>query len=582
MADNVSHKEWLEQFLTSAKVKALSEYSWEVTFNSPQQDMEDSILVKILKLAKKKISLLSHVDAGLLAYQKLLSKKIDADTLQVSIFIDREKPPMGESILRYLKAISSSGKEYEDMVLELDLYPLKLSGEQMTLKDVKKLLQKEGFSLDKVNMDAIEKAIIKLQKYSRPVKDVVILEGIFPEPSEDAELEYFCALKKLAKGGFVGVEKVIKEKMICRKKPAKKGVLKGVSVWGIPIPPEVPKEIEIKGELGINVSEDGNEVFTSRTGILHIRDEKSTGHYVKSKLIFSIEPIEVISGSQPLNITMDKPVEIKGGLKTGSQVISRYQVIVSGDIEEDVSIQTSGSIDITGNIIGGNLASEEDIDGSGNVTGTRLIAEGKLTIKGTVKNSNLIADEVCVSEIVGGTIIAGKKIEVNTISPDDEGYTPTIKVGSSYHKKEVVQENNRFIDFAKDNLDKINRIYGKEVISSVGSANISQMIMLFMKSQRKAGISKMSDSQINAMKKLLESVIPIRVSMHEKIDSNRKLRSKKSKNDLTSPVIIVKSSVKSNVSIEIDGIKGELTPSDGAVTMEVSKELIKKTAAPTG
>lgn len=230
-------KNGLKVFLTSAKVKTLSKDSWEVTFNSPQQDMEDSLLIKILKLAKKQVSLHSNVDIGLLTYQKLVSKKIGADTMQVSIFIGREKPQIGESILRYMKASSSSGKEYDDMVLKLDLYPLKLSGEQMTLKDVEALLQKEGFPLDKVDKDAIEKAMIELHKKSRPVKDILILEGKFPEPSKDAELEYFCALKKLAKGGFVGIESVKMETLICRKKPAKKGVKSGISVRGTHIPP---------------------------------------------------------------------------------------------------------------------------------------------------------------------------------------------------------------------------------------------------------------------------------------------------------------------------------------------------------
>ena len=340
--------------------------------------------------------------------------------------------------------------------------------------------------------------------------------------------------------------------------------------------PEVPKEIVIEGEAGTKISKDGNEVFASRRGILHIRHEKSIAPYVKSKLFFSIEPIKVISGSQTLNITTDKPVKIEGGLKAGSSVISRCQVIVSGDIEDGVSIQTCGSIYIKGNITGGNIASEDDIDDYGNVADTRIVTEGKLTIKGTATNSVLTGNEVYVNEIAGGAIIAWKKIEVDTILANDYGYTPSLKVGSSYYKKKIVQENDRFIDFAKENLDRIAAVFGREIVSSVDSTNISRMIILYMKNQRKVGVSGLSDDQRNAVKNLLESVGTIRDSMQDKIKANEQLRSKKSDSVSSSSNIIVKSSVKSNVTIEIDGIKGELTPSDGAVIMEVSEGLIRK------
>ena len=88
----------------------------------------------------------------------------------------------------------------------------------------------------------------------------------------------------------------------------------------------------------------------------------------------SVDQVEEIDGSNPIELTTDSHVRIKGGVKSGSKIISQGEVFVSGDVEENTSIMTSGNLYVIGEIRGSTQISDSDIFEEQSVYSSKLVA----------------------------------------------------------------------------------------------------------------------------------------------------------------------------------------------------------------
>ena len=557
-------------------IRNIIDGSWAVELTVEQTDLDDIELVKILHKAKGEVSHLTGLPISSLHYKDLVKKRFGADSHRISMIISDDSSQTRDPIIKCTSLTTDDGIEYEDMLLSISLYPLNKNGERTSIYNAFRVLEKNNISLHSINKAAIEEALQQVHSDNKPVKDLIISRGRFPDLSKDAEVNYLVDLKKIEDNTYSCTEKVRKDQVILRKQPALKAILPGLNVHGERIESERPKDIELIAGDNVHITEDGLEVVSETRGILEVVVNHTYKENIKSRIIVSVEPIEVIDGSETIRITVDRPVEIIGDLKSGSKIISRRDVNISGNIEENTTIQTSSNIFIDGNIIGSGISCEQDFEAD-NVKLSKIMAEGKLVIKGTAMNSELIGHEVYICEVIGCNISAGKKIEIDSIHVNEFGFTAKLTAGIANHLEEIIKENVKFIVFADTNLEKLQKVFGEEIVDAANHENIAQMMMIHAENLDKMGHGISSSKQKEAIRQLISTIAPIRELRKEKSTSILDLETKKTKDVSTLPQIIIKEQVDQPVEVHMDGNNGEILPEDGGIVMEIKNDKIVKT-----
>ena len=547
---------------------------WEIEVEVDIGD--DMALISILYDAKKSISEKHGIPISELKYKDIRKKKKSENKIDVAFTIVSDEKARGAPRLRTVKLTSSEGIEFEDMALYIDIYPLNPSDQKTSAEDIISLLEENYIVPEQRIIDNIHTYINRIQQENAPLLDVSLIQGLFPETSHDAELKYNCRIKKVDASNYIGVEKISKGQLLCSKHPAYKGKRSGRDIRGKELTPRQPIDIEIEAGENVSLSADGNQIFANCSGILHVSIDQSARPFCSSKLTFSLEPLAEYDGSKVISITVDKPIEIKGGLKAGSKIISQREVIVTGDVEGGASIQTSGSIHVEGNIIGSTLSSEKDIESYKNVSSSKLTAEGKLVIKGSAINSELIGHEVFVNEVSGCNIIAGSKIEINKVSPNEKGYCGFFKTGILYHLNEIIAENKKFIEFAQIQMDKVKSVFGEEIVNSINTMNVAQMLLRHSENLKKMGIQLSTTEQKEAVVQLMGAIAPIKQLASEKEKAIEEIEKQKAKKSSVVVKIVLNSTAPSPVEIEIDSIRDYIREEDGPVECTLSEERIIK------
>ena len=560
----------------SIKVHLPKDDTWKVEIYVPFEEMSHNKLTSILRIAKTKISKRDKVPVGLLSYDDLIQKDVMSEGYQITAKIVKCEMETGNPVLRFLNA-SSEGFEHKDMVLYLDIYPKKFSGEEVKLKDINELLKEAKIDRDDLDTRSIDKALTTVRSDLVVVRNLLLAQGRFPDPSEDASLDYVIPFRDFGDGSLIGSKKVEQNQVIFRKIESKTGEKDGFDIRGEVLTPRIPTDIAISGAEGVKVSRDGLEIRATATGIPRIREFVGRGDSTIIRLSVSIEELEEIDGGEKVEITSENHVEVSGGLKEGSRIISRGEVFVKGDVEDGTSISASGNISVSGKIYGGNIVSEKDIDTEGDVSGSKLLAHGKLTIHGTATNSNLTGLEVHTDKIVGCHITVGNKSVIDTVSPDEEGFTAKITAGMVDHLREKISENQDFIDYASHNLEKVEGIVGKEIVSKSTPANVSQMTIMHCKVLKSQGIVSLPKKQMDALKELIKAIGPIRQTMQDKSKALRLYMKQMEAGDQGNPEIYIRNGVEAAVEVEIAGTRGRIEPPSKSVMVKKKGDLVEVT-----
>jgi uncharacterized protein (DUF342 family) len=537
---------------------------------------DDFHLIKILHESKKLIAENASLKIAQLKYKDLQKKEIDEETVELTFTIVNQKAESNYTSLRTVNLTSNYGTSYKDMALYLDLYPTNPSGKDTTLEDIMLLLSANNIPTIIVDRDTIQNHISSLLLAKKPIKDILLAQGTFPEEGRDAELKYFCNIKKVSSTEFIGTDKVEKGMMVCKKFPLSKGTKDGMNVKGEVLPPKQSKDIILKAGENVYLSASECEVFASAKGILRIRQEASFKPIISQVLIFSVEAIEEIDGSKPLNITVDKPIEIIGGVKSGSKVISQKEVIIIGDVESGAVIQTSGNILINGNIIGGEMTSSKDIEGLKDVTLSRLTAEGKIVVKGITMNSELSGHEIYLNEVSGCNITAGSKIEINKIIPSETGLGGRLTVGIVYHLNQIKQENLKFIDVASKNLERLKEVFGEEILRYLEHSNVNHTLIIHAENLKKLGFQINKREQKELVKQIFSAVVPTKEMIKERELNIQEIEKQKQKASIISPQIVINEVLNQTTAIEMEGLISELLSGEGPVRCEICDNNIVK------
>lgn len=259
-----------------------------------------------------------------------------------------------------------------------------------------------------INEIAIKKTLI-----SRTFgKQVLIAEGVAPQPGKDGYLAYRLG----SKGG----EKVFPGQLLATRVLAKEGK-GGEKAAGGPIPPPPVKETKIIAGHGVVLSKDGLHAWSSMAG-----------EVVWDGTIVSVEEVHHLKG----------PSLEKSGDFTG-------RLIVEEDIKKDISLSATSDIEVNGNVEAATLKSSSGIKVKGSITKARIEAKGDIladsvsesnvkTSSGNVvtkeiKNSRVEAGKKIVAlgrkGIIGGSITAGEEINAQTVG-DESGTVTQLTVGA--------------------------------------------------------------------------------------------------------------------------------------------------------
>ena len=539
---------------------------WRVELFVPFEEMSNDLTSK-LRQAKAKISKRDKIPIGQLTYDNLLDKEAKSNGYKITALITKKEVETGNPVLRFIKA-SSDDIEYDDMAVYMDIFPKTESGNEVTLKDINAVLNEAKLEKDKIDDKIIDDALLLVKRDMVTARNVLLAQGRFPDPSDDARLDFFIPFKDFGDRSYIGREEVKPKRIILRKIPARKGKKIGFTVRKVKLEPREPNDIELMGGEGVKIVTVNGEVVAEKAGLPRIIEKINKSDNKLTKIVISIEEMDVVDGSVQIDITTENHLQVAGGLKSGSRIISRGEVIVHGDIDDNTNITAKGDVSVTGRINGGSITSEKDIDGEGDINGSRLMAHGSLNLKGTVTNSHLHGMEVNVRKVVGCDIHIGSKTVIDTVSADEKGFTAKITAGMLEHLQDKVKDNQEFIDYALKNLKKFEVVVGEEIVKEATPANVSRMTIMHCKNLKNEGQHSISKEQIDVLKKLLIAIGPIRITMEEKSRAIHLYLNQINTGNAGDPEIYVRDGIEAPVEIELCGTKGKIAPPSKAVVVK--------------
>ncbi len=576
-----SREKNLELGWDDIKVLSHTYDDWEVELFIPLDQVSEKILPLKLKQVKDLLSARYNIPQYALQYQNILQKEVTDDGVITHLRIKRISLEKGKPKFSFQSGISPSGILYSDMACYADLFLLDEFEKMLTPERIIMLLKSEGVAEEFIDKEVVGRAIQELQETSRPILGLRVAQGIFPDSGLDAEIEfYFHAQPSLENADeYISSRKVKRNDLLCAKNSPTEGKSPGKSVRGRDLPPR--KGFDIILEPGKNARADieRTKLFAEIEGLAVVRREErsfmtSAGEkIIPSKVTARIDPLRIIEASENeiIDITTKESVEIRGNLKMGSRIISSGEVHIEGNVSENAVIHAADDLYVNGSINRGDLSSDKNIVSKGDVSGSRLSASGTVVIDGASIASTIIGRDVHIDNIRGGNITAGHSLTVNTLGADEDGISATICIATRDFLQNKINENNSFLDAAKSNLLRLNRLFSEDIVKEVIPQNVQQMLMKFISNQRKDGKPPSSQREIDAYKVLLNSIEPLRRLIFEKELENIRLQRQMRQSSLEKKSVVVKEKVTARTKVTIDHKTGVLSPQHGPVTISDQK-----------
>ncbi len=332
----------------------------------------------------------------------------------------------------------------------LTVHPPSQSGKMLTMEIVEKMLTDLGITRN-INQSAIEQALKEASAGGMPILNTVIAEGKAPEPGENARIEFKFQTEKMVgtidqKSGSIdykdrqALQNVKTGQVLAIRVPPTEGE-NGISVYGDVIPAEPgTDEILVRGE-NVEVSDDGLVLTSAIDGVVVLTHKNKVG---VSKQFKVPGDVDYSTG----NLSMDGALNINGWIRTGFHVQAKGDIMVGEGIE-GAHVEAGADISVKGGIIG---SGEGEVRAGGNIIvrfieNARVHANGNILISNDIVRSNVSANNRIIDtggrgRIRGGSVSAGKVIEMNEIG-SPAGIITHVSVGVAPELKE------RFLDISK-------------------------------------------------------------------------------------------------------------------------------------
>jgi len=553
--------------LNKIKIFSPRDGLWEVEVMLPTSSAYDDSLPKVLHHVKSELSVKNKIPIGLLSIDRLKKMDIKREGTMLVASISKLEPHRGEPSIRIISAKNPQGIEYEDMQALLDLYPLKENGEAVTLEDIKLLIEKSSLDKNKIIDDAIRLALETTTSERIPVKNTLIAQGRFPDSSINARMEYYIEVKKIKEGLYTGRNKVAKYQKICRKVKSMIGAEPGYNVLGREIPVEKPADFEFYPGENTQPSLNGLEISAVCDGLAFIEATKYPSKKVHTRVSVSVEPVEQVQSENPVRIISNHNLEIMDGLKSGSQVISNGDILVSGKIEDNTTIIAQGNIDIKSDIEGASITGGGRVDIRGDIISSSVFSRRALTVKGRASQSELVGYDLKLEQVECCRLTAASNIEADSIEDKEGGFTTSLTTGFTEQLSEIINENDEVIKIVESNLEICQKILDNKIFSLANNQNASVLRDQFVTELKKDENLDITPAQGENFKELISSVGPCRDLLRNKIRLNKQLKVEVLIRRKLKSMISVASGINSRVSVSMSGICRYIGPTENPLML---------------
>nr|WP_282580140.1 FapA family protein [Natroniella sulfidigena] len=345
----------------------------------------------------------------------------------------------------------------DQMKAFLSYYP-PLGGDALSITDILKKLDEEGI-VTGVKEEELKDKFNPEQK----LEDFVIAVGKEPIPGEDGRIELKFNLDQkenkvveLDDGSvdFYNLNRIVNVKegeVLATKIPAVEGK-PGQKVTGEEIPPSPVERVELPQGENVKTTQDGLALVAEIDGqVMQINDR------INVLQVYTVEgDVDLTTG----NIDFNGNVIVKGNIRDNMEIKAEGSIQVNGSVYS-AKLEAEGQIIIQQGFIARNkglLKAEGDIIvefiENGIVEGA-----GNLVVNNAIMHSQIDVDQkITVTEkkglIVGGEVRATQEIEANIIGSDLDA-TTKVSVGVSPELRDEFKSKEQLYVTKKERLDEI-------------------------------------------------------------------------------------------------------------------------------
>lgn len=550
--------------------------SWEVEVFFKKAAVTEDLLSKILKKVKKFLTDNCDVDEDSVRYKKMTGNRKTQDGMLISLLMERVALYNMPSELSIQPMLSEDGIPYAEMACFGNLKCEDEFGNKLSAERLLALIKKKGVQQEYIEIKAVEEAISELAKTNKPIENIRLAQGIFPEKGKDAIIEYYFQAVPAEYNfqEYINSRKVENGYLLCSKIPPVPGNKSGKTVRSRDIPPV--KGLDVLLEAGKNVSIDSKRTQLTATAngiILVAREEKPLVtpfglKTIPTKITVAVDTLETIEVSDKIeDIKTSGSVAILGTLAEGSTIISGGEVHIDGNISENSFIQATHNVIINGMVWKGGVSSDKNIIAIGKVIDGKLSAGENVIVKGNINNSTVYGKDIFAENINGGTVYAGNQLVAATLGTDIDGNAAKICVGMKEFLNKKIQDNKKLTTLLMENLHKVTAIFGDDIVREVRDDNLQMMLFKFIAQKKGLRESELDKKAMESHKKLLSGIVPLRTILHEKKKENSRLNALAKSITNEKKMLIIKEKVTARTIVSINNIKKVIKPQPGPLKL---------------
>jgi len=554
---------------------------WKILIRLGMEELLDNrtLLSKLFDI-KKHLSESEGVPLALLSYEGIIERRQLESEMQVVVRIVRLPIEKGEPTVHFLEKRSPEGIPYADMEATIDIYPFDTFEQIITLKKVLAVIRQSGIAEDRINPWLIRQKVRQASEAMRSIKNTSIAAGKFPDPGEDAKIEFYFPATPSHDSSleYYGSRRVKKGDVLCRKTPPRDGQNAGANVKGVVLPPHKGLDVELKAQKGVVLSFDKLEASADTDGmvvITWVEVEKNLLHgkkVIPTEVLLRVNPVLKVKGDQVVDITTDQAVEVEGNLTIGSRIISNAEVHVSGSIREGSVISSLEDITVDGDVARSELSSDRNVVAQGNITDSKIVAKDKVVVNGEIRRTRVVGKDITANRILGSNILAQNSLCVNSLDDDESDVISSITIGVQEFRRSRMEENHEFLGQAGTNFNRIGELFGEPYLKHVTHSNVQQQWVKYCSSLRNQSRSH-SRGQLDILKKLFENIPTIRTMIEEKSAENERIQEQMEDSGEGDAMLVVRQRVGRTQQLTLGNKSATLESCENGIRMSNSEAL---------
>jgi len=564
----------------SFEIRLVGPNRWNVcTTFKPTENQSEAIPLKLRKI-KGEIARRFHHPEMLLKYAQLKKKEaLEDGNLYVEFEIERIPIPTGTPNLTFESILTDTGNEYDNMICFIDLFPFNANDKLISTDEVRQILKDNSIDDKLTQWEVLVDHITRILKTQIPLHKLEIARGSVPSKGKDSELQFTFPVQPEhgQTKEYLQARKVKQGALLCTKTPPSIGDKSGITVKGEVLSPRKGWDIQLVADSGTCISSDDLKITAESDGLVTARREEMALNLPEGrkilpvKISFRVESLLVLTGKKPEILTTDAPIEVTGTLKTNSNLISRSEVHIHGDVQRGSQVQASGDITVGGNIQRGTLVSDGSILSEGEVAGSRVTAKGNVNLAGPVVDSQIQGRVVELGEVSGSDIQAQNHVTVSSIGSNKSGKLSQVNIGQKAFLKKKIEDNEHFIWSANKNLNRLYDLFGHENLENFTAAEREKILTRILTTKKAEGHKPYTAMEVDALKQLLGSITTLKRIMHEKGEEIRTYQTQMDISDSSTKMLIVKERITAKTIVTIGEFQTELEPTESGVCVRSDK-----------